>query len=147
MRAAFGVLTGYSDHTNGDHVCVAAVTLGACLVEKHFTLDRTMAGPDHSFAIEPGELADMVRRIREVESAIGDGAKTGPRAEEREMFEKGRRSLHAMSRINRGDVITPAMLTSKRPGLGIPPHLVEVVIGRTARVDIEPDQWITWDMI
>jgi sialic acid synthase SpsE len=147
MREAFGVLTGYSDHTDGDHVCGAAVALGACLVEKHFTLDRTMAGPDHSFAIEPSELAGMVRRIRDVEAALGDGAKTGPRPEEREMFEKGRRSIHAASRIAKGQIITPAMLTSKRPGLGIPPHLIDVVVGRSARVDIDADQWITWDMI
>jgi sialic acid synthase SpsE len=147
MREAFGVLTGYSDHTDGDHVCVAAVALGACVVEKHVTLDKTMAGPDHSFAIEPAGVKNMVRRIRDVEAAIGDGAKTGPRAEEREMFEKGRRSLHAASRIAKGEIITSAMLTSKRPGLGIPPHLVDVVVGRTARLDIEPDQWITWEMI
>jgi sialic acid synthase SpsE len=116
-------------------------------VEKHITLDKKMPGPDHSFAIEPAELKDMVRRIRGVEAAMGDGAKTGPRAEEQEIFEKGRRSLHAMSRIAKGEIITSAMLTSKRPGLGIPPHLIDVVVGRTARRDIEPDQWITWAMI
>ena len=147
MRETFGLLTGYSDHTNGDHVCLAAVALGAAVVEKHFTLDRMMPGPDHSFAIEPAELKQMVQRLRDVESALGDGAKTGPRAEEREMFDKGRRSLHAASRIRKGEIITAEMLTSKRPGLGIPPHLMNVVIGRTALIDIEPDQWITWEMV
>jgi sialic acid synthase SpsE len=147
MREAFGVLTGYSDHTDGDHVCLAAVALGACVVEKHFTLDRTMPGPDHSFAIQPAELAQMVRRLRAVEQAMGDGAKIGPRPEEREMFEKGRRSLHAARRIASGEVITPDMLTAKRPGLGVPPHLIDLVIGRVARTDIEADQWITWDLI
>jgi sialic acid synthase SpsE len=147
MREAFGVLTGYSDHTEGDHLCLASVALGACVVEKHFTLDRKMAGPDHSFAIEPGDLERMVHRIREVEAGMGDGAKTGPRPEEQEMFEKGRRSLHAKTRIAKGDLITANMLTSKRPGLGIAPYLLNVVVGRVARTDIEADQWITWDMI
>ncbi|MSO55875.1 MAG: hypothetical protein EXQ55_02985 [Acidobacteria bacterium] len=94
MRETFGLLTGYSDHTEGDHVCLASVALSACIVEKHLTLDRTMAGLDHAFAIEPGELTLMMRRLREVEAGMGDGAKTAPRPEEHEMFEKGRRSLH-----------------------------------------------------
>lgn len=147
MRKTFGMLTGYSDHTIGDHVCLASVAMGACVVEKHFTLDRTMSGPDHSFGIEPAELKLLVRRLRDVEAALGDGGKTGPRDEEREMFEKGRRSLHAKSRIAKGEIVTPEKITSKRPGLGIPPHQVDDVIGRAARIDIEPDQWITWDMI
>jgi len=147
MRDAFGVLTGYSDHTEGDHVCLASVALGACVIEKHFTMDRTLPGPDHPFAIEPEPLKQMMRRLREVESALGDGAKTGPRPEEREMFEKGRRSLHARTRISKGEVITPDKITAKRPGLGIPPHLADVVVGRVARTDIEEDQWITWEMI
>ena len=147
MRDAFGVLVGYSDHTEGDHVCLASVALGACVVEKHFTLDRTLPGPDHSFAIEPGPLKQMMQRLREVEAAMGDGAKAGPRSEEREMFAKGRRSIHAKIRIARGEVIAPDMLTTKRPGLGIPPHLADVIVGRVARADIEEDQWITWEMI
>jgi sialic acid synthase SpsE len=147
MRAAFGVLTGYSDHTIGDQICLAAVALGACVIEKHFTLDRTMTGPDHSFAIEPGELKQMVARVRAIETAMGDGAKTGPRPEEQEMFEKGRRSLHATRAIAQGEVITPDMLTSKRPGLGIAPHLTDQVVGRVARADIAADHWITWEMI
>ena len=147
MREAFGVLTGYSDHTEGDHVCLAAVAVGACVIEKHFTLDRSLPGPDHSFAIEPAPLKQMMQRLRDVEAAMGDGAKTGPRPEEREMFDKGRRSLHAACRIAKGDVITPNMITAKRPGLGIQPYLLDVVVGRVARADIEEDQWVTWDMI
>lgn len=147
MRRAFGVLTGYSDHTEGDHVSLAAVASGAVIVEKHFTLDRNAPGPDHPFAIEPRELTLMMQRLRDVEAAMGDGAKTGPRPAEQEMFLKGRRSLHAGCRIAAGDVITASMVICKRPGLGIPPHLLEVVVGRVARTDIEADQWITWDMI
>lgn len=147
MRQAFRCLTGYSDHTEGDHVCLAAVARGACFIEKHFTLDRTLPGPDHSFAIEPDALRAMMRRLREVEAAIGDGAKEGPRPEEQEMFEKGRRSLHAAVDIPAGTTITEAMLTIKRPGLGVPPQHKNLVVGRSARGDIEADQWITWDMI
>lgn len=147
MRDAFGVLTGYSDHTEGDHVCLAAVALGACVIEKHFTLDRALPGPDHPFAIEPEPLKQMMRHLREIESALGDGAKNGPRAEEREMYEKGRRSIHAKTKISMGEVITDDMIMIKRPGLGISPHLSNMVVGRLARVDIEEDQWITWEMI
>ena len=147
MRDAFGVLTGYSDHTEGDHVCLAAVALGACVIEKHITMDRKLPGPDHAFAMEPEPLKQMMQRLRDVEAAVGDGAKTGPRSEEREMFEKGRRSLHARCRIPKGEVIRREMVTSKRPGLGIQPYLIDVVVGRLARCDIDEDQWITWEMI
>lgn len=147
MRRAFGTVVGYSDHTEGDHVALAAVAMGASVIEKHFTLDRTMDGPDHPFAIEPAELGAMMRRLREVESAIGDGRKEGPHAEEREMFEKGRRSLHARRAIASGQTITEEMLAVKRPGFGIAPSMRDIVVGRAARTDIEPDQWITWDMI
>src|SRR5207237_8816174 len=78
MHAAFGVPVGLSDHTLGTHVAVAAVALGACIVEKHFTLDRTMRGPDHPFAVEPKELAELVAHVRDVEAALGDGVKRGP---------------------------------------------------------------------
>lgn len=147
MRAAFGTLVGYSDHTMGDTVCVASVALGACFIEKHFTLDRSDAGPDHSFAMEPDELAVMVHRIREVEAAQGDGRKAGPRPEEAEMAEKGRRSLHAAVDIPAGAAIDDAMLVVKRPGLGISPSLRPQVVGRHARRVIEQDEWITWDAL
>ena len=147
MRCAFGTLVGYSDHTVGDHVAVAAVAMGACLIEKHFTLDRTLPGPDHPFAMEPEELAIMVARIRDVESAIGDGRKSGPRAEEEEMAQKGRRSLHAASDILAGSALDRDMLVVKRPGLGLSPQLLDQVVGRHAARDISADEWITWDML
>ncbi len=147
MRAAFGVLTGYSDHTRGDHVALASVAMGACMIERHFTLDRSLPGPDHSFAIEPAEMTAMMQRIREIEAAMGDGIKSGPRPEEEEMARKGRRSLHAKRRIAAGEIISEDMLVAKRPGLGILPALKAHVVGRTARADIDEDQWITWEMI
>ncbi|WP_417277134.1 N-acetylneuraminate synthase family protein [Castellaniella sp.] len=147
MRAAFGTLVGYSDHTMGGHVVLAAVALGASVIEKHFTLDRGLPGPDHAFAIEPHEMTDLMREIREVEAACGDGTKAGPRQEELEMAEKGRRSLHACMPIAAGQIIEGNMLVSKRPGLGIPPFLRAHVVGRKASRDIEVDDWITWDML
>lgn len=147
MRDAFGVLTGYSDHTMGEHIPIASVALGGCMIEKHFTLDRSMPGPDHRFAMEPDEFAAMVRHVREVEKAIGDGAKAGPRPEEADMYEKCRRSLHAARAIQPGEVISREMLTAKRPGLGIPPHMIAQVVGRRAKARIEADEWVTWQHI
>jgi sialic acid synthase SpsE len=147
MRAAFGTMVGYSDHTLGGHIPLAAVAMGAAVIEKHFTLDRTLPGPDHAFAIEPNEMADLMQKIREVEASFGDGIKNGPRPEELEMSEKGRRSLHARMPITAGQQITADMLVAKRPGLGIPPALRNHVVGRIARRDIDTDEWITWDMV
>jgi N-acetylneuraminate synthase/N,N'-diacetyllegionaminate synthase len=147
LRRAFGVPTGLSDHTRGIHVSVAAVALGASVIEKHFTMDRTMKGPDHPFAIEPDELAELVRQVRDVEAALGDGRKLGPAPEELEFYQKARRSLHAAVEIPEGTVITEEMLCTKRPGLGIRPKYLPLVLGRTARRRIEADRWITWEMI
>lgn len=147
IRQAFGVLTGYSDHTLGDTVTCAAVAMGACVIEKHFTLDRGLPGPDHSFAMEPHEFAEMMKRIRDIESALGDGFKTGPRGPEKEMAEKVRRSIHAAREIAEGEVIDYEMISVKRPGKGIPPYLVDQVVGRKARQRIPADHWIEWSMI
>lgn len=147
MRKAFNRLVGYSDHTLGDHVALASVALGACMLERHFTLDRSLPGPDHKFAVEPSEMREMMKRLRDIEAAAGDGLKNGPRAEELEMAQKGRRSLHARVAIPAGTIITSEMLTVKRPGMGILPSLEAEVVGRTARQDIDADRWITWDML
>jgi sialic acid synthase SpsE len=147
MRAAFDVPVGLSDHSLGIHVAVAAAGLGAAVVEKHFTLDRTLPGPDHPFAVEPGELREMVRQIREVEAALGDGLKLGPAAEELEMHEKARRSLVAARAIPAGTVIDRGMIAIKRPGSGIRPKFVDLVVGRVARVDIGEDVVLTWEML
>ncbi len=147
MRVAFDKLVGYSDHTLGGHMILAAVAMGASVIEKHFTIDRDLPGPDHVFAIEPQEMADLMKQIRDVEAGLGDGIKSGPRAEELEMTKKGRRSLHARTLIQAGQVIREEMLVTKRPGLGIPPSLREQVIGRVAQRNIKADEWITWDMV
>ena len=147
MRERFGVLTGYSDHTMGDHIPLAAAALGACMLEKHFTLNRKLPGPDHSFGMEPAELKEAIRKLRDIESSVGDGTKSGPRAEEAEMYQKGRRSLHAARDIRAGETIASADLVVKRPGLGLSPRERGKVIGRAARADIRADQWITWDLL
>ncbi|NCC58269.1 MAG: N-acetylneuraminate synthase, partial [Synergistales bacterium] len=147
IRRAFGVPVGLSDHTRGIHISVAAAAMGASIIEKHFTLDRTMEGPDHPFAIEPDELKELVRQIREVESSMGDGRKLGPAPEEIEFYEKARRSVHAALDISAGTVITLEMLTCKRPGYGVRPKFLPLVVGRRAARDIEADEWITWEMV
>ncbi len=148
MRAAFGVPTGLSDHTLGIHVSVSSVAVGAALIEKHFTLDRNLDGPDHPFAIEPDELSDLVKQVRDVEAAMGDGIKRGPSAAEaEEMYSKARRSVVAAEPIPAGTVVERHQLTVKRPGHGIKPKLIEAIVGRTAAVDIEYDDILTWDML
>lgn len=148
MRHAFGVPVGLSDHTTGIAVPVAAAALGAAFVEKHFTLDRTMEGPDHPFALEPDELAAMIHGIREAQSALGDGRKNGPAPEERgEMYELGRRSLVAARDLSQGTVLERDMIAIKRPGFGIRPKDLDLVVGRTLTADVEEDDVLTWDMV
>ena len=147
LSRAFGVPTGLSDHTRGIHVSLAAVAMGASVIEKHFTLDRSMEGPDHPFAIEPDELAELVRACREIESAMGDGRKLGPSAEEQEFYEKARRSLHAACDIAAGTILTESMVTCKRPGYGIKPKHLPLVLGRPIKVAVAADQWVTWEMV
>ncbi len=148
MEAAFGVPVGLSDHTTGIHVAPAAVALGARLLEKHVTLDRSMSGPDHPFAIEPKELSELVAHVRDIEAALGDGVKRGPSdAEAVEMYTKARRSVVAATAIPAGTVITRAMLCVKRPGFGVAPKLIDAVVGRIARRDIDADDVVTWDAL
>jgi N,N'-diacetyllegionaminate synthase len=148
MRRAFGVPVGLSDHTTGISVAAGGAALGMELLEKHFTLSRDMEGPDHPFALEPGELKAMVAAVREVEAALGNGRLEGPsEAEAKEMYPLARRSIVAVRDIPEGTEITREMLTTKRPGYGIRPKHIELMVGRTARVDIEADDVLTWEMV
>lgn len=147
IKNAFNVLVGYSDHTIGDHIACAAVAKGAKIIEKHITLDRTMPGPDHSFAINMEELKSMVSKIREIESSFGDGLKNGPREEEKEFFENARRSIIANVDIKKGEVISENHLIIKRPNYGIHPAHVQIILGRTAKNDIKKDDPVTWQDI
>jgi N,N'-diacetyllegionaminate synthase len=148
MRDAFGVPVGLSDHTRGIAVATGAAAVGMELLEKHFTLDRTLEGPDHPFAVEPDELKALVAGVREVEAALGNGRLEGPSAaESQEMYRLARRSVIAARDIPAGAVIEREMLTVKRPGYGVKPRDIDLLVGRTARVDIEFDDVITWEMV
>jgi sialic acid synthase SpsE len=147
LSLAFDCVVGYSDHTMGDHVPCASVAMGAKVIEKHYTLDRNLDGPDHIFAIEPNELKDMVSKIRDVESAMGDGYKNGPREEEEEMHEKVRRSIIANKDMHVGHIITEDDITIKRPGIGIHPEYFQILIGRKVIEPIEVDEPMNWGKI
>ncbi|MDK4736469.1 N-acetylneuraminate synthase [Rhizobium sp. CNPSo 3490] len=138
---AFGVKIGYSDHTNGIEVPVAAVALGATVIEKHFTLDRTMPGPDHAASLEPAELKAMISAIRNIEQALGDGIKR-PTASERKNISIARRSIVAQKTIRQGDLFNADNISAKRPGTGISPMRWDEVVGRVAKRDFAPDELI-----
>lgn len=143
IRAAFSVSVGYSDHTLGSEVAIAAVAMGAKVIEKHITLDRLLPGPDHAASMEPDEFAGMVGSIRAVESALGDGIKR-PGKSERENIPIVRKSLVASMAISKGEIYSATNITSKRPGTGVSPMLWDSVIGRKAHRDYEPDELIEW---
>ncbi len=146
LRERFGHPVGYSDHTLGPVAAIAAVALGACLIEKHFTLDRSLPGPDHKASIEPEGLRAMVLGIREAEAALGEARKR-PRRAERSLRLLARRSIVAASPIPKGRVIEQWMLTLKRPATGLPPRELPQVLGRRARRDIAREEAISWDML
>lgn len=146
LRCAFQVPVGYSDHTVGTTIPIAAVAMGACVLEKHFTLDRTLPGPDHKASLEPHELKAMVKAIRDVESARGNGIK-GPNEEEVIIKKVARRSIVARCDIKAGTRLKENDLAIKRPGTGIEPKYWEFILHRKARSLIQKDQVINWDMI
>ena len=141
MRDELGVDIGYSDHTLGLDISIAAVAIGASVIEKHFTLDRTLEGPDHAASIEPEELNSLVRSIRSVEQAFGDGIKS-PTESEIAMRTVARRSLVAARHITEGEVFTAENLLVKRPGDGISPMKLDDVIGRKAKRSFAADEKI-----
>lgn len=142
MAAAFGVPVGLSDHTPGIEVALAAVARGACVIEKHFTLDRHLPGPDHRASLEPAELASLVQGIRRVESALGDGRKR-PAASELAMIPFARKSLVALRDIAVGERLAPEMVGTKRPGTGLAPAALRRYLGKKIRQSIAADQPLT----
>ncbi|MEG1875965.1 MAG: N-acetylneuraminate synthase [Lachnospiraceae bacterium] len=142
LREKFCVEVGYSDHTQGIEVPIAAVALGATIIEKHFTLDRMMEGPDHKASLEPAELAEMVQEIRNIELAMGDGRKQPSESEQKNML-IARKSIVASKAIREGDIFTEDNITTKRPGSGINPMQWAEVLGQTANRDYEEDELIT----
>ena len=138
---AFGIAVGYSDHTLGIEVAVAAVALGAVVLEKHFTLDRTLPGPDHKASLEPDELKAMVQTIRNVEKALGDGIKR-PSPSEVKNKPNVRKSLVAVQPIKKGELFSAENITAKRPGVGISPMRWDEVLGQVAQKDYGKDDLI-----
>jgi N-acetylneuraminate synthase/N,N'-diacetyllegionaminate synthase len=138
MQATLDTLVGYSDHTKTETACVAAVALGACVIEKHFTLDKTMRGPDQSSSADPDEFLRLVELIRETEMVLGSGVKAPVEVERRNAVSM-RRSLVSKAPIPAGTVISEEMLCYKRPGNGIPPTMLNDVVGCVTTRDIPPD--------
>lgn len=143
LDSAFGIPVGWSDHTLGHTADVVAVALGACAIEKHFTLSRNQEGPDHSFALEPDELRAMVTALREAERSLGSKVKRATDAEQ-ELFELGRRSVVAARDLEAGAVLKAEDLAVKRPGIGIEPRLLPLLVGREIARSLQQDEILQW---
>lgn len=146
IKQAFGTRVGLSDHTPGIHIAIAAVALGAELIEKHFTLDKNMVGPDHKASLEPKEFQSMVHCIREIEKALGTAQKKA-RPSEIKNQKTARKSLVAATNIKRGETFTSTNLTCKRPALGLSPMTWDYVIGQKAVRDFAVDEYIELEKI
>jgi sialic acid synthase SpsE len=144
MKRAFGVPVGFSDHTESLSMPIAAVALGANVVERHFTIDKHLSISDAAFSADPTELATIVRGIREVEKGLGDGVKH-PAYTEDKMRRETRKSVIARRDIKKGATVAKEDVIVKRPAYGIPPEFIDTVIGRTAKKAIKRDQPVTWE--
>jgi len=146
IKHAFRVPTGFSDHTIGSNASIAAVTMGAKIIEKHFTLNKSLQGPDHWFSSTPDELKELVVSIRNIEKAFGS-FEVRPTIKEIEMRKIARRSIVAKKDIEIGEIITEECIDFKRPGTGIPPKLVDYIISRSCKSNIKKDELITLDKL
>lgn len=143
LRNAFKTPVGYSDHTIGNEAAVSAVALGATIIEKHFTLDKNMEGPDHKASMEPQELKEYVRAIRNTEKLLGTGIKQ-PTERERNIMNDARRSIVASRKLTKGTILTRDMFDFKRPGSGVKPEFVNIFIGRKLKRDLMEDELVGW---
>jgi len=141
IKKSLGIAVGYSDHTLGIEIDIAAVTMGASIIEKHFTLDKKMDGPDHKASLDPNELIDMVRSIRNIEQAMGDGVKRLTKSESPNI-DIVRKSIVAKNKIKKGEIFSDVNLTTKRPGGGISPMKWDLIIGQFAKRDYKADDLI-----
>lgn len=146
MADAFDVPVGYSDHTLGADVALAAVALGACVLEKHFTLDRRLPGPDHRMSLDPAELAALVRSVRTIEAALGHGRKE-PAPGEAEVAAVVRRSLVAARDLAAGTLLTEDVISIRRPGTGLAPALRSRLAGRRLKIDVPAGTLLTFEML
>jgi N,N'-diacetyllegionaminate synthase len=146
MEKAFGLPIGYSDHTSGVEIAIAAVALGARIIEKHFTIDKELPGPDHQASLEPNELRLMVSAIRNVEAGLGDGVKR-LMSSENNTRDVARKSLVAARSLKVDEVIDRSAIAIKRPGTGISPVELDYVLGRRLKRDIAEDEPLSWDLL
>jgi N-acetylneuraminate synthase/N,N'-diacetyllegionaminate synthase len=146
LRARFGCPVGLSDHTLGADIALAAVARGAAIVEKHLTVSKALPGPDHRASLEPAEMAALVRGIRAIESALGDGVKR-PMPSELNTRDVARKSLVAARPLRRGQPLTAADVAIKRPGTGIAPAELATVLGRRLRCDVDADEVLQWNAL
>jgi N,N'-diacetyllegionaminate synthase len=146
LRQAFGVPVGFSDHTPGLLASILAASLGACVIEKHFTLDRSAGGPDNETSLEPAEMEELVRTLREVEIVLGSSLKR-IQPGEKKWREAGRKSLVAARPIKAGERISAEMVAVKRPGDGLHPRHFWQILGRRARVDMATDECLRWELL
>jgi N-acetylneuraminate synthase len=144
LRQTFKVPVGYSDHTLGIEVPIAAVSRGAAIIEKHFTLDKEMEGPDHQASLEPKELKQMVTSIRNVEQSLGTGIKKPTKSEE-ENKKTVRKSLIANQKISCGEILTREKIKIKRPGTGLSPEFLNIVLGMEVKREISADNPLSWE--
>jgi N,N'-diacetyllegionaminate synthase len=146
LANAFKLPVGYSDHTLGTDITISAVAMGAIVIEKHFTLDKDMEGPDHRVSLNPIELTQMVKAIKHIKTALGDGIKKCTYKEEKSKL-VSRKSLVAKVNIKKDEIITLDMVDIKRPGNGIEPKFIELIIGKIAVEDIQKDSLFNWNKI
>jgi len=146
LAKAFHVPVGFSDHTMGIEISLAAVARGAQIIEKHFTLDRNLKGPDHKASLEPSELKTLVRGIRNIEVALGNGCKK-PSFKEKEIAIMARKSLVATQDIPVGTLLLEKLITAKRPGTGLSPSMKSSIVGKKTKVFIPKDHLIHLDML
>ncbi len=144
IEQAFRVKVGYSDHTLGIEVPIAAVALGASVIEKHFTLNKNMPGPDHKASLDPSELKEMVKCIRNIEAAMGGSGRKQPSPSELKNKDIARKSIHLNNSLTQGHIIEDNDLIMKRPGDGISPMMMELVIGKSVKYDLNEDHKLMW---
>jgi len=146
LQSSFKLDVGYSDHTPGIEVAIAAVALGATVIEKHFTLDKTMEGPDHKASLEPIDLQSMVYAIRNIEQALGSGIKK-PSIKELHNKEAMRKSVHFMHDLEKGVILSEEHLIMKRPGNGVSPMLVDILLGKELQCNVTRDMQFHWSLV
>lgn len=143
LKSTFGLNVGYSDHTKGIEASIAAVTLGAKIIEKHFTLDNKMIGPDHKASLEPNELKAMISSIRNIEIALGNGIKKVTRSEAKNI-KVARKSVHILNDLKKGTILSQKDLIMKRPGDGISGFEIKYILGRKISLDLGKDHKVSW---